>query len=88
MKTTAQPNIRQGLLYIETSSTALTSNTHGVLLLEDGEIIEPELLFLDHAIRVGWWVIQFPNTALMLDESKTCGLGCECILEKIWCLDA
>ena len=64
MKTTAQPNIRQDLLYIQTSSTALTSKIHGMSLLEDGEIIEPELPFLYHtpldAIRDGWRVIQFP----------------------------
>ena len=92
MKTTAQPNIRQDLLYIQTSSTALTSNIHGMSLLEDGEIIEPELPFLYNtpldAIRDGWRVIQFPIAALMLDESKTYGLGCEFILEKIRCLDA
>ena len=66
MKTIAQPNIRQDLLYIQTSSTALTSNIHGMSLLEDGEIIGPELPFLYHtpldAIRDGWRVIQFPNT--------------------------
>ena len=69
MTTTAQPNIRQDLLYIQTSSTALTSNIHGMSLQEDGEIIDPELPFLYHTpldmIRDGWRVIQFPNTCLL-----------------------
>ena len=34
------------------------------------------------AIRDGWRVVQFPNLALLMDESRTYGLGCEFILEK------
>jgi len=34
------------------------------------------------AIRNGWRVISFPNLALLMDESKTYGLGHEFILEK------
>ena len=34
------------------------------------------------ANRDGWRVIQFPNMALIMDESKAYGLGCEFILER------
>ena len=34
------------------------------------------------AIRDGWRVIQFPNLALLLDEKRSYGLGCEFILER------
>jgi hypothetical protein len=34
------------------------------------------------AIRDGWRVIQFPNLALMMDETRTYGMGCEFILER------
>jgi hypothetical protein len=80
---------RQDLLYLQTDSTSLTSVAHGMSILKDGEISEgpadpeewPYKTPLD-AIRDGWRVIQFPNMALMLDESKTYGLGCEFILER------
>ena len=58
-------------------------------LVRDGEILEGPPNVEDwpyrsplEAIRDGWRVIQFPNMALMLDESRTYGLGCEFILEK------
>ena len=35
------------------------------------------------AMNDGWRVIKFPEMALMLQEDKTFGLGCEFILEKI-----
>ena len=34
------------------------------------------------ALRDGWRIISFPNLALMMDESRTVGLGCEFILER------
>jgi hypothetical protein len=34
------------------------------------------------AIRDGWRVIKFPEQALMLDESRTCALGAEFVLER------
>ena len=57
--------------------------------VEDGEIREGPANVEEwpyrsplEAIRDGWRVIQFPNMALMLDESHTYGLGCEFILER------
>lgn len=80
---------KQDLLYLQTGGTSLTSGVHGVLLVEDGQISEipsnpdewPYQSVLE-AIRDGWHIIQFPNMALLMDESRTYGLGCEFILEK------
>ena len=80
---------RQDLLYLQTQGSSLGAAVHGMALVRDGEILEgppnvedwPYRSPLD-AIRDGWRVIQFPNMALMLDESRTYGLGCEFILEK------
>ena len=79
----------QDLLYLQTNSTSLTSKAHGMSILQDGEISEgppnpddwPYKTPLE-AIGDGWRVIQFPNMALMMDESRTYGLGCEFILER------
>ena len=80
---------RQDLLYLQTSGTSLSSGVHGILLVENGQVSEipsnpddwPYQSVLE-AIRDGWHVIQFPNMALLMDESRTYGLGCEFILEK------
>ena len=80
---------RQDLLYLQTSGTSLSSKVHGILLVENGQVSEissnpddwPYQSVLE-AIRDGWHVIQFPNMALLMDESRTYGLGCEFILEK------
>ena len=80
---------RQDLLYLQTSGTSLSSEVHGILLVENGQVSEissnpddwPYQSVLE-AIRDGWHVIQFPNMALLMDESRTYGLGCEFILEK------
>ncbi len=82
-------SIRQDLLYLQTSSTSLNSTVYGMLMVQNGEMSEgtsdpkdwPYQTVLD-AIRDGWRVIQFPNLALMMDEGRTYGLGCEFILEK------
>ena len=83
---TDRSDLQQNLLYIQTSNTALTSNIHGMSMLIAGKIVEPELPFIYQtpleAIQDGWRIIQFPNTSLMMDESRTYGLGCEFILEK------
>ena len=80
---------RQDLLYLQTSGTSLSSRVHGILLVENGQVSEissnpddwPYQSVIE-AIRDGWHVIQFPNMALLMDESRTYGLGCEFILEK------
>ncbi len=79
----------QDILYLQAASTSLTSQVHGMLLMQDGEISEevpdagdwPYQTVLE-AVRDGWRIIQFPNLALLLDEKKTYGLGCEFILER------
>lgn len=79
----------QDLLYLQATSTALTSPVNGMLLMEGGEIAEempdaedwPYQTVLE-AVRDGWRVVQFPNLALQLDESRSYGLGCEFILER------
>ena len=79
----------QDLLYLQAGSTSLTSQVHGMLLMQDGEVADevpdaddwPYQTVLE-AIRDGWRVVQFPNQALLLDETRTFGLGSEFILEK------
>lgn len=79
--------VRQDLLYLQTVSSNLNAPVHGCTLIENGEIVEPDVgrwpyaSVLD-AIRDGWSVIQFPNLALMTDETRTYALGCEFILER------
>ena len=79
----------QDLLYLQTNSTALDVGVLGISLVIDGQIVDvredpaewPYQTVLD-TIRDGWHIIQFPNRALLMDESRTYGLGCEFILEK------
>jgi hypothetical protein len=80
---------RQDLLYLQTQGTSMGSAVHGMAIVQGGEIREGPPNAKDwpyqsplEAIRDGWRVIQFPNMALMLDESRTYGLGCEFILER------
>lgn len=35
------------------------------------------------AVRDGWRIIKFPELALLVDERRTIGLGCEFVLERI-----
>ena len=80
---------RQDLLYLQAGGTSVGSGVHGMLIVQDGQISEgpadpndwPYKSVLE-AIRDGWRVIKFPELALMLDESRTYGLGCEFIMEK------
>ena len=79
----------QDILYLQAVSTSLTSQVQGMLLMENGEIADeiadpedwPYQTVLE-AVRDGWRVVQFPNLALLLDETKSYGLGCEFILER------
>lgn len=80
---------RQDLLYLQAGGTAINSGVIGMLMVRNGEIWEgpanpddwPYKTVLE-AILDGWRVVQFPNLALMLDESRTYGLGAEFILEQ------
>ena len=80
---------RQALLYLQANTTSVTGDVVGMLLVQNGEVSEgpanpdewpyPTVLA---AMQDGWRVIQFPDLALTLDESRTYGLGYEFILEK------
>ena len=84
-----QTSQRQELLYLQANTTSVTADVVGMLLVQDGEVSEgpadpdkwpyPTVLA---AMQDGWRVIQFPDLALTLDESRTYGLGYEFILEK------
>ena len=71
------------------SAPPLPAQVQGMLLMENGEIADeipdpedwPYQTVLE-AVRDGWRVVQFPNLALLLDETRTYGLGCEFILER------
>ena len=84
------PPKRQRLLYLNTGSTGVDSQVLGMSLVENGQILEgpddvdewPYNSVLE-AMNDGWHVIKFPEMALMLQEDKTFGLGCEFILEKL-----
>ncbi|MCZ0938121.1 MAG: hypothetical protein OXJ55_05770 [Caldilineaceae bacterium] len=79
----------QDILYLQAVTTSLASQVQGMLLMENGEIADeiadpdewPYQTVLE-AVRDGWRVVQFPNLALLLDETRTYGLGCEFILER------
>ena len=81
---------QQRLLYLNTGNTGVDSQVLGMALVEDGEILEgpddvdewPYNSVLE-AMDDGWRVIKFPEMALLLQEDKTFGLGCEFILEKL-----
>ena len=81
---------RQRLLYLNTGNTGVDSQVLGMALVENGEILEaPEDVdewpynSVLEAMDDGWRVIKFPEMALLLQEDKTFGLGCEFILEKL-----
>ena len=81
---------QQRLLYLNTGNTGVDSQVLGMALVENGEVLEgpddvdewPYNSVLD-AMNDGWRVIKFPEMALLLQEDKTFGLGCEFILEKL-----
>ena len=80
---------RQDVLYLQVSGTSLASDVVGMSIVESGEISAgpsnpdewPYQTVLD-AIRDGWRIIKFPEMALLMNEERTYGLGCEFILEK------
>ena len=79
---------QQELLYLQASHTSVAAQVIGISQVQDGEVVEqhpgdpwPYDTVLD-AMRDGWRVVQFPNLALMPDENRPTGLGCEFILEK------
>ena len=80
----------QDLLYLQASGTDLNSEVIGMRQVLDGEVSDgpddpgdwPYQTVLE-AIRDGWRIIDFPNLALLLDESRTYAYGAEFVLEKI-----
>ena len=79
---------QQDLLYLQGSHTSVAAQVIGLSLVQDGEVVEqhpgdpwPYETVLD-AMKDGWRVVQFPNLALVPDENRPTGLGCEFILEK------
>lgn len=81
---------RQQLLYLQAASTGVESEVLGMALVADGQVHEgPEdpadwpYQTVLAAIADGWRVVKFPELALLLQEDKTYGLGCEFILEKL-----
>jgi len=83
------PRKCQDLLYLQANTTSVAGRVLGMSILENGKLSDgpanpeqwPYQTVLD-AIRDGWRVIQFPNLALLVDESRAYALGCEFILER------
>lgn len=79
----------QDILYLHATVNSPTSDVLAMRIVENGEISDgpedpaewPYQSVLD-AIRDGWRVVKFPELALMMDESRTYGLGFEFILER------
>jgi hypothetical protein len=80
---------RQSILYLQAIKTSVTSGVVGMALVQDGKASDgpedpadwPYQTVLD-AVNDGWRIIKFPEMALLMDEKRTYGLGCEFILEK------
>lgn len=82
--------LRQSLLYMQAFSTDVESELLGYTLIVNGERIagpdDPDqwpYQTVAAAVKDGWRIISFPNMALLLDEVRTHGFGCEFILEKM-----
>ena len=84
------PRQRQDVLYLWTLFSSVTSKVNGMALIQDGAVQPcpedpddwPYRSVLE-AMNDGWRIIGFPNMALLMDDSKTYGLGNEFILEKL-----
>jgi len=87
----------QDLLYLQVNSDYPGSHPHGartdsvvgMMIMENGDISEgpadPDdwpYKSIKDALDDGWRIIKFPEMALLMDESRTYGLGSEFILEK------
>jgi hypothetical protein len=81
---------RQDLLYLQTRSTSIDYPVLGMRILENGVLSDgpldpdewPYKTVLE-AVNDGWRIIKFPEMALLLDESRSFGLACEFILERL-----
>ena len=80
---------RQQLLYLQSVKSSVASDVVGMSIVKHGQVSDgpldpkewPYQTVLE-AINDGWRIIKFPEMALLLDESRTYGLGCEFVLEK------
>ena len=72
----------QDILYLQAKNTSLTSEILGVI--SDGPADPKDWPYhtVLEAINDGWRVIKFPEMSLMLDGSRTYGLGFDFILER------
>ena len=81
---------RQDLLYLQTRSTSIDYPVLGMKILENGVLWDgprdpeewPYKTVLE-AVNAGWRIIKFPEVAVLLDESRSYGLACEFILERL-----
>ena len=80
---------RQSLLYMQATTVHPYSGVIGMSIYEEGkdpEGVDAEGKFLYPTVRAalddGWRIIKFPETALMMDDQNTYGLGYEFILER------
>ena len=80
---------RQNLLYLQAEQTSVTSRVIGMSLFVDGEFTDgpddPDdwpYQTVGDALADGWRIVKFPEMAILLDDRRTYGLGCEFILEK------
>ena len=83
------PGGRQDLLYLQAEQTSVTSRVIGMGMFVDGEFSDgPEDAddwpygTVAEAMADGWRIVKFPEMAILLDDRRTYGLGCEFILEK------
>lgn len=80
----------QDILYMQSSSTSLTSQVLGMALFLGGKEVEVAAdadrwayQTVADAISDGWRVIKFPELALLVDEGRNYGMGCEFVLERV-----
>ena len=79
---------RQHLLYLQTATTAVTSEVIGMLMVRDGAVSDGPFDYADwpyktilDAIDEGWRVIRFP-VQLPVGHTQDTHITCEFILEK------
>lgn len=79
---------QQHLLYLQTATTAVTSEVIGMLMVKDGVVSDGPFDYADwpyktvlDAINEGWRVIRFP-VQLPVGHTQDTHITCEFILEK------
>ncbi|RKU10678.1 hypothetical protein C6502_10650 [Candidatus Poribacteria bacterium] len=79
---------QQHLLYLQTATTAVTSEVIGMLMVKDGAVSDGPFDYADwpyktvlDAINEGWRVIRFP-VQLPVGHTQDTHITCEFILEK------